>query len=349
MGTEMPDGPLMSNKHARDLTEHVQAFAGHGPFAVEEAARHGISHKRLARGARTGTLRRVTRGHYALRDDPLDLARHHLDRLHRRGVHGVVGGITAAGIWGIPVFGAAGPVSDPPLTILVPRGSDIRRGTRNGVRLRIADIAPPQITSVHGVAITTPLRTGVDVARDLGRCRTSALLPMSGGMRAELAWFLGGEVPAGAREVTNRLQQDPLVRADRFAVLGALVNESIGYGMKWARQVLCDVEPLLETALEGLAWSVLTDTDLPRPVPQRWLRGASGRSYRVDFLIGGAVIVEADGAGKYSTETPWQEKQRQHDLEAAGFWVVRCTWEELITRPHEVIARIRFALSRLAR
>jgi very-short-patch-repair endonuclease len=215
--------------------------------------------------------------------------------------------------------------------------------------VRIADIAPPQITSIHGVAITTPLRTGIDVARDLGRCRTSALLPLCGSTRAELAWFLGGEVPAGAREVTNRLQQNPLIRADLFAVLGALVNESLGYRMKWARQVLCDVEPLLETALEGLAWSVLTDTDLPRPVPQRWLRGASGRSYPVDFLIGGAVIVEADGAGKYATETPWQEKQRQHDLEAAGFWVVRCTREELITRPHEVIARVRFALSRLAR
>ena len=52
------------------------------------------------------------------------------------------------------------------------------------------------------------------------------------------------------------------------------------------------------------------------------------------------------GAVKYADQTPWQEKQRQSDLEAAGYWVVRCTWEELIHRPHEVIKRIALALLR---
>jgi very-short-patch-repair endonuclease len=116
--------------------------------------------------------------------------------------------------------------------------------------------------------------------------------------------------------------------------------------MLWVRRVAADVEPLLETALEGIAWAVLTASDLPRAEPQRVIAGRSGKRYRVDFLIAGRVILEADGAVKYGAITPWQEKQRQSDLEAAGYWVVRCTWEELINRPHEVLARIEVALAR---
>jgi very-short-patch-repair endonuclease len=116
--------------------------------------------------------------------------------------------------------------------------------------------------------------------------------------------------------------------------------------MKWFYDVLPYVEPLVETALEAIAWAVITDACVPRPRPQEWVHGASGRRYRVDFLIGDRVILEADGAVKYADQSPWQEKQRQSDLEAAGYWVVRCTWEELIHRPHEVLARIARALIR---
>lgn len=137
----------------------------------------------------------------------------------------------------------------------------------------------------------------------------------------------------------------------RVAVLTEL-HEAIAHvnprGMLWVRRVAADVEPLLETALEGLAWAVLTASNLPRAEPQRVIAGSSGKRYRVDFLIAGRVILEADGAVKYGIVTPWQEKQRQSDLEAAGYWVVRCTWEELIHRPHEVLARILVALTRSA-
>jgi very-short-patch-repair endonuclease len=116
--------------------------------------------------------------------------------------------------------------------------------------------------------------------------------------------------------------------------------------MAWVRKVLDDVEPLLESALEGFGWAEITSTGLPRPQPQQWVTGRSGRRYRVDFLFDGRVVLEADGSGKYSEQTPWEEKQRQSDLEAAGYWVVRCTWEEILRRPHEVMGRIRRALAR---
>ena len=338
----------MTSSRMRELVHAIESFAGRAPFTVADAAGHGISPERLARAARAGELHRITRGSYALRDEPMDLARHHVGRLAERGIPGTVGSIRAADTWGVATFGSVGAVSAAPLTILVPPGSDVRRGTRYGVRIRVAEVDPADVRIVDGVPMTSPLRTGLDVARDIGRCRSSALVPLSSGLRSELAWALGGNGPAGAREVTDCLHADPRVREELLSALADRASRVNGYGMKWVRRVLADVEPLLETALEGLAWSVFTATDLPRPQPQVWLQGASGKRYRADFLIAGVVIVEADGAVKYSGLTPWQEKQRQHDLEAAGFWVVRCTWEELLHRPHEVIDRIRLALERAA-
>lgn len=127
-----------------------------------------------------------------------------------------------------------------------------------------------------------------------------------------------------------------------------MVESVNGHGMRWVRRVLGDVEPLLESWLECVAWAVLTTAPLPRPQPQAWVRGASGRWLRSDFLIGDKVLLEVDGAGKYAEQSPWQEKQRQADLEAAGYWVVRCTWAELLHHPERVIARIQLALERSA-
>jgi hypothetical protein len=148
--------------------------------------------------------------------------------------------------------------------------------------------------------------------------------------------------------VTDHLKPDSVLRRRLLAELDEVLVRVNSRGMAWVRQVMADVEPLLESVLEGIAWSVLTVSDLPRPHPQAWVAGRSGKRYRVDFLFDQRVILEADGAVKYADRTPWEEKQRQSDLEAAGFWVVRCSWEEIIHRPHEVIARICLALGRSA-
>ena len=69
---------------------------------------------------------------------------------------------------------------------------------------------------------------------------------------------------------------------------------------------------------------------------------------RVDFLVGGHVIVEFDGAVKYKTgdgAVLFQEKQREDRLRELGFEVVRVIWSEL-DRPAEVIGRVQAALAR---
>lgn len=239
------------------------------------------------------------------------------------------------------------------------RGGPTREGARYGVRFRVADFTAEQLTVVvppgetGEVPITTPMRTALDIAREQGRCRVSALTPLSLGLRAHFAWergWLTPGVPLWA-EATHRVTealQDLRLRERLRRELRAMMFGVNAYGMHWPWKVLPDVEPLLETVLEAVAWGRFTRAALPRPVPQATVFGASGRAYRADFLLAGRVIVEVDGAGKYSETTPWLEKQRQSDLEAAGFWVVRCTWEELLHHPERVIHRILLALARSA-
>jgi len=344
----------MTHPSQRHLADVVATLTQSEAITAAQAQAHGITRHRMARAADAGLVQRVARGAYRRRDDPLAAARHHIGRLAERGVPAFLGILSAAPIWGVPAFGKTGPVpTDGPHTLLVPRGSDVRQGTRHGVRIKVADLDPADVTSIDGVPVTTPLRTGLDIARDLGRCRASALIPLCGGARAQVAMHLGGAgIRAGeigaptSHEITESLTMDMDLRQSVLAQLHELVTRVNARGMSWVRRVLPDVEPLLETALEGLAWSVITTSDIPRPEPQRVIAGRSGRRYRVDFLIAGRVVLEADGAVKYGAQTPWHEKQRQSDLEAAGYWVVRCTWEELLYRPEEVLARIRLALVR---
>ena len=257
-----------------------------------------------------------------------------------------MGSVAAARSWGIGIFGTAGPIQQTSATLLIPRGTGIREGERHGIRIRVADLSDTDVVEYDGLPMTRPLRTGLDVARELGRCRASALVPLSSALRAEIAWDSQTSEPLADSAITDLLIAHPEIATGLRDELDDIVSRVNGHGMKWVRRVLGDVEPLLETVLEGLAWTALIDSDPPRPRPQRWVTGVSGRRYRADFLLGDRVILECDGAVKYADQTPWQEKQRQSDLEAAGYWVVRCTWEELLLRPHEGLHRLRLALLR---
>jgi very-short-patch-repair endonuclease len=73
---------------------------------------------------------------------------------------------------------------------------------------------------------------------------------------------------------------------------------------------------------------------------------------RVDFLVGDRVIVEFDGALKYSGDPSgralFDEKRREDRLRQLGFEVVRVTWADL-EHPDRVLAWIRSALARAER
>lgn len=343
--------------HRDLLVTRAEAYAvfGDEPFSAADAMSVGISSHRLVKAARAGVLQRLRRGVYSVRGDALERARERISQLAARGIPACLGERSAADVWGIPQFGADGPLESAPLTLLVPRGRASRRGSRAGWRLREADLDPRDVVVHHGVPITTPLRTGLDVARHLGRSRRAALIPLCGGMRAEIVLRrlgveafvddLSAPLKLGDQWITEAAR-DASVREEMTRDLARMVATVNRHRMRRVSEALHHVEPLLESWLEGVAWADLTASDLPPAIPQAWVRGASGRWLRGDFLIDGRVILEVDGATKYASQTPWEEKQRQSDLEAAGYWVVRCTWEELRRHPERVLARVRLALAR---
>lgn len=106
------------------------------------------------------------------------------------------------------------------------------------------------------------------------------------------------------------------------------------------RRALAGVDGRHESPGESLTALVLRDLGFTVD-PQVWVG-----PYRVDFLITGSrVIVEFDGAVKYTDkEALIAEKRREDELRRRGFVVVRLMWSD-IHRPDHVRALIEAALA----
>jgi very-short-patch-repair endonuclease len=74
-----------------------------------------------------------------------------------------------------------------------------------------------------------------------------------------------------------------------------------------------------------------------------------GRRYRIDFAYPDRMIaIEIDGLGHEARRTRQQHYDRQNDLAAAGWTVLRFTWTDVTRRPRTVADRIRRALAAAA-
>jgi very-short-patch-repair endonuclease len=70
--------------------------------------------------------------------------------------------------------------------------------------------------------------------------------------------------------------------------------------------------------------------------------GAGGRRYVVDIAFARErITVEVDGRAFHTDARAFQlDRTRQNDLVAAGWTVLRFTWEDIVDRPGEVVRRI---------
>lgn len=353
-------------RRRRGTSDTATALRAHFPgsaFTTEQAERIGVSARRLRAAADAGLVVRLRRGLYLASDaastapastapasthltsthpastapaasdaTTVAVAHHLVNELRGRGIAAAVGDETAASIWGLP----HGPLTVP--TIRVPRGSTVHIGTRHGQCIRRGDAS--DVVPFGGHFVTSPLATASAICRALPRHQAIALFGLAQRRHAE--WLLAGDERMEAGDLTQALA-DPGLRADLAkAMLQALSGSA-------QRQQWCaSADPRPETYLEGISWGRLTGWQLGDMEPQQWVRGASGRRYRVDVLIEG-IAGEADGAVKYGrTDTLWQEKLRQEDIEEGGTPVVRWTFAEAEHRPGILLERWRRALRRHA-
>ena len=362
--------PTTATLHTAALLR--EAFAAL-PFSGVDAQAAGVSVDRLRQALRWGLVTRVRRGWYVVADALTDPVGAHprdepgarsvgpaalalVRELRERGVTPVIAGSLSARWWqtdlpagGRPgdgrsrgprcvgdrasIGGAVGPT---PL-ILVRPGSGIRRGMRHGILIREASLDERDVVRTEsGLMFTSVTRTGIDCARGLDP--VSAFIIINSAVRRSLdpQW----PTSARPRPDSGRLTDLACDQARTQAALDAFratLERCSGRGLSSVRRVMALVDPRLESALESLSWWRFGEHGLVMPIPQRWVRGASGRRYRVDFDFG-SVIGEADGLGKYSDASQLRaEKSRQMDIELGGRPVMRWGWSAMWNYPEQVI------------
>jgi hypothetical protein len=127
-----------------------------GLFSTAQAARLGIDHHQLSWATRNGDLRRVRLGVYAVRGVPLSAWEDVLAAALAAGPGAAISHSSAAAVPGL-YCATSGP---PELTL--PSGSQRRLAAV--VTHRRLDLSPEDLVQRHGVQVTSPARTLVDMA-----------------------------------------------------------------------------------------------------------------------------------------------------------------------------------------
>lgn len=335
---------------ARTLSRVREAF-GDAPFTRRQAAGVGLTAGQLRAALAAGRLRQVRRGVYSAPKPHDPGPTSDLDGIlgEIRSVLSILGDTPYA------VTGPAGarvldvPLITPPtrrslglrIDILVPESFTPHEGTWPAVvRVRRVPALPPGCTTVHGIRVVDPLHAAIDVVRlgfgvEYGQRGTALMLPEA------LAPLDAATASAGCRTPEEAARRIQALRSEYFHCPGIRAVDAYAEF----------VDPRAESPLESWSRGHMIVQGIPPPDLQREVRGADGRLYRVDFLWEEyGVIGEADGLGKYGTDPVSvrralaEERARHQALEAAGWIVVRWTWDELARDPASVIARIRAAL-----
>jgi hypothetical protein len=144
-----------------------------GPFTAAMARDAGVSRNHLETLVRHDLIRRVLHGVYAASQAP--------DSVRFRSAalqlvipdHAVVTDRTAAWLHGVPILERGAHLSPPPISVCETVDSRVRRPGVDGRRRQLLD---RDVMDLHGIRVTTPLRTGLDLGRRLWRFDALAAL-----------------------------------------------------------------------------------------------------------------------------------------------------------------------------
>jgi hypothetical protein len=226
---------------------------------------------------------------------------------------------SAVAMWRLPWFGQL-----PNETHVITNSATGGRSNRRLIRHTVGIHTEPVI--IDGQPVTPLVDTVVDICRS--RPFHQAVVVAD----------------AGLRRGTHPVAGLPGVSLDRGVLLSRLGQIAFRQGTARARHAIEFADGDADRPGESLSRVNIALAKLPAPRIQVQIRGASGRTYFVDFwwpdfnLIG-----EFDGKAKYSDpeflrgRTPAQalldEKARENDLRAAGHGMTRWMWETAISMP----------------
>lgn len=308
-----------------------------GLATTAELSRAGVTPATLRRWLRDGQITVVARGVYTptewrafIVDDPVRMHGLDVGAVIRRNPRLVASHESAAFLHGIDLLLPPGQ-KIPPVT-LTRNPSDRKRsqsprGVRAGGRVRVANLPESDVTTVHGIRVTTAPRTVMDIARTTG--------------------FTEGVVATD-----HALHTKLVIKAECAAVL-AQWKRWPGLSQAWG--VLGFADSLAESPLESVARVRIAQYGrrygLDRPALQVNIRSEGKFIGRVDFCWPEhRVIAEADGSGKYEDpKVAPAQNRRDERLHHAGWGTVHFNWAEIYHQPAETVERIWVACQRQRR
>ncbi|HUG41180.1 MAG TPA: type IV toxin-antitoxin system AbiEi family antitoxin domain-containing protein [Longimicrobiales bacterium] len=294
----------------RDAVIRTLAAPQHGVVARAQLVAAGVPAHGIDHRLRDGRLEGLFRGVYRV---PAPLAGRYereMAAVLACGHDALLSHRSATAVWTLLPAVAGEPVEEVSMrgTYRVP-GPSVR--VHRVTRLDAADR-----TVAHGIPITTPARTIVDIA-----------------------------ATATARELEQALavaERDGLATPDEVA--RALARRPGRRGAGILRALLDSAEPpaFARSEAEELLLALVRSAGLPAPRTNVIVCG-----FEVDFLWSAAgLVVEIDGFEFHrSREAFERDRRRDADLMTAGYRVMRVTWRQLRDESHVVLARLARALA----
>jgi hypothetical protein len=264
------------------------------PFTAAQARALGFTPYELRSLVKNRVLRRVLRNVYVRYETPDTTETRAAAARLVVSLASVVCDRTAAWIHGVDVFDYRELDILPPLETFVVRGNTRTRRpeTAGGER----DLTEDDICVVHGLRVTTPLRTALDLG-----CRLS--------------------------------RRDALAALDAFLRLhGITVDQLLAElpryfrrrGVRQLRELLPLVDGRAESSGESWTRLAIIDDGLPKPEPQYWVMYGGRPLFRLDLAYPHArVCVEYDGLEFHEGDEPeMHDEQRREWLERRGWTVI---------------------------
>jgi hypothetical protein len=271
-------------------------------FTVTAATAGGVGRKRL----RGGDLLTPVRGtRVSVEADGL-IARCRAYALHRP-LDFAFSHTTAALLYGVPLPGVDDLIH---VTVRAPGRAPAIRGYVGHKLSRW------ETRTVHGLPVTTPEQTWLDLAQLLGR----DALVVAGD------FLVGGETPL----------------SDRLALARAIAAAPGRRGIGRAREAIGSIRHGAESPGESRLRLLLADAGLPVPLLNHELRDASGAFVaRIDLAYPHArVALEYEGDVHRVDRQTWQKDIRRRErVEDLGWRMIRVTADDLRT-PAELIRRV---------
>lgn len=288
------------------------------PFTTAEAAASGVSYSRL----RSKDVHHVCRGIWVPAGRGLDL--HGLARAFQSDDESaVVSGYSAAQLWGMPLQ-----LSDAARPLELTTGTRTHRRSHAVVRWRRRHIPESQARMLHGVRVTSRVRTWADLARELDQ--------------EDLVVIADHLLRHPYPELEQRYEPY-CVREDLECAIGTVrVGGPVLTAVLDLARVGADSPPETKMRLACVA-AGLPEPEINVPIVDADGRtiakpDAQWRQYRVS--------AEYDGAHHRTAQQVDRDHRRRERMAAIGWWEVPITTRDMWPNRERAVRRIRAALER---